>query len=76
MALLHIVGQIPILMVEKKTMLIENGALFRADNYHFPTEVWSVKDQVWKPYKGKVPKPVGWGDVISEADAEEFKKPF
>ena len=57
-------------------MLIENGALFRADNYYFPTEVWSVKDQTWKPYKGSVPKEPGWGDVISEADAEEYKKPL
>ena len=64
-------------MVEKKTMLLESGqALFKAENYNFPTEVWSVKDQVWKPYKGKVPKGENWADEISEADAEEFKKPL
>ena len=55
-------------------MLIESGqALYRADNYHFPTELWSVKAQAWHPYKGSVPKEPGWGDVISEADAEEYK---
>ena len=58
-------------------MLIESGqALYRADNYHFPNELWSVKDQTWKPYTGKTPKEPAWGDVISEADAEELKKSF
>ena len=57
-------------------MLLESEqALFKAENYNFPTEVWSVKDQVWKPYQGSVPKPEAWGDIISEADAEELKKP-
>ena len=57
-------------------MLIESGqALYRADNYHFPKELWSVKDQTWKLYTGKTPKEPGWADVISEAEAEEFKRP-
>ena len=57
-------------------MLLESGqALFKAENYNFPTEVWSVKDQVWKPYNGKVPKGVAWADEISEAAAEEFMRP-
>ena len=56
-------------------MLIESDqALFRGDSYYFPKEVWSVKDQRWKPYNGSVPKKPGWGDIISEADAEEFQK--
>ena len=58
-------------------MLIEcDGALFRAKNYNFPTELWSVNDQEWKPYTGKVPKPPAWGDVITDEQAEEFKQAF
>lgn len=58
-------------------MLIESGqALFKADNYHFPRKILSVRDQSWKSYKGQVPKGPGWGDIISEADAEEYKKPL
>lgn len=63
--------------METMRMLIESGqALFKADNYHFPREIWSVRDQSWKPYKGQVPKGPVWGDIISEADAEEYKKPL
>ena len=57
-------------------MLLECGqAVYRADHYNFPTELWSVKDQAWKPYTGKIPKQPAWADEISEADAEEFKRP-
>ena len=59
------------------TSLIESGqTLFKAENYHFFREIWSVRDQSSKPYKGQVPKGPGWGDIISEADAEEYKKPL
>lgn len=57
-------------------MLLEcDQALFRADSYYFPTEIWSVKDQSWKPYTGKTPKEPAWADEVSEAEAEELKKP-
>ena len=57
-------------------LLIEcDGALYRGNSYYFPVEIWSVKDQVWMPYKGKVPKGPAWADIISEAEAEELKRP-
>ena len=56
-------------------LLIESdGALYRCDGYYFPEEIWSENDQVWKPYKGKVPKEPAWGDVISEEEVDAFKK--
>ena len=51
---------------------IENeGALFRSrgPSVSFPSEIWSHKDKVWMPYEGDVPKPYGWGEEISEAEA-------
>ena len=46
------------------TMLIESSqVIFRGESYFFPEEIWSVKDEIWKPYKGRVPKEPGW--VIS-----------
>jgi hypothetical protein len=55
--------------------LIENdGALFRGPSLAWPEEVWSVKDQQWKPYTGSVPKPFAWGTEISAYDAEEFMR--
>lgn len=52
---------------------IENeGALFKGVARGLPDEVWSQKDKCWKPYKGSVPKPVDWGDVISEVEAREI----
>lgn len=57
-------------------MYISSGqALFRGASRYWPEEVWIVADQAWKPYQGEVPKPEGWGDFISEAEAEELKKP-
>ena len=29
-----------------------------------------------KPYKGDVPKEIGWGDVISLEEAKEFMEPI
>jgi len=58
-------------------MLIESDqALFRADHYNFPKEIWSVKTQKWEPYKGRVPKEIGWGDIVSDDEAEQFKRPI
>ena len=57
-------------------MLLEcDQALYRAESYYFPEEIWSVKDQVWKPYKGKVPKPQAWADLVDDEEADELKKP-
>lgn len=57
-------------------MYIESQqALFRGASYAWPTEVWDVVAQAWRPYTGKVPKPDGWGDIVSDAEAEEWKKP-
>jgi hypothetical protein len=49
---------------------IENeGALFRGPSRSFPKEVWSRKQREFVPYTGTTPKPVDWGDEISEAEA-------
>lgn len=57
-------------------MLIESDqALFRAKHYNFPKEIWNVKAQKWEPYTGSVPKEPGWGDVVTDAEAEEWKRP-
>ena len=58
-------------------MLLEcDQALYRADSYYFPKELWSVKEQMWVPYKGKVPKSEAWADEVSEEEAVELKKPI
>lgn len=58
-------------------MLIESEqALYRGDGYYWPKEIWGRKEQVWKPYKGKVPKEPGWGDIVTEAEAEDYKNPL
>ena len=57
-------------------LLIESdGALYRGNSYYFPMELWNVKTQEWETYHGRVPKKEAWGDIISEEDAEEFKRP-
>ena len=56
-------------------LLIENDqALYRGPYHNYPTEIWSIKEQKWVPYKGSKPKPGHWGDVITEAEAEAFKR--
>lgn len=51
-------------------LLIENeGSLYRGFARGFPTEVWSPRRAAFVPYKGRVPKPINWGDLISEEDA-------
>lgn len=53
---------------------IENeGALFRGESRAWPKEVWTGSE--FKPYTGKVPKDIEWGDVITEAEAEVMMKP-
>ena len=57
-------------------MLIESGgAVFEATNYYWPERVWNVSEQRWEPYEGPVPKPEGWGDVITQDQAREFMAP-
>ena len=53
---------------------IENeGAMFRSSRpgCAFPEEVWSRKQCKWLPYEGEVPKPMGWGEEISEEEAKK-----
>lgn len=58
-------------------MLIESdGAVFKADAYFWPKQVWSIRKQKWVPYKGEVPKPEGWGDIVTDEQAKEFMGPF
>jgi hypothetical protein len=53
--------------------LIENeGALFRGPTRTQPTEVWSHKDQTWKPYTGRMPKPYEWGKEIDQTEADRM----
>lgn len=55
-------------------MLIENeGALFRGPSRGLPQEVWDAEAKAWKPYEGKVPKPIGWGEQVSEEEAKALK---
>ncbi len=58
-------------------MIVEkDAAIFRGTVYYWPTEIWSVKEQEWKPYKGDVPKEAGWGDIITLEQAKEFMEPL
>lgn len=48
-----------------------DGALFRGTSRSCPQEVWSHREQQWKPYSFDAPwKPVEWGTEITE---EEFE---
>jgi len=52
---------------------IENeGALFRGVSRGIPKEVWNPQERRFEPYDGKVPKPIEWGEVISEQEAQEI----
>ncbi len=58
-------------------LLVESDqALYKCDGYIWPVELWNVKLQKWEPYKGDVPKEIGWGDVISPEEAKAFMEPF
>lgn len=46
------------------------GALFRGIDRAWPKDVWT--NDGWKPYKGKVPKDIEWGDYIDEAEAKRL----
>lgn len=52
---------------------IENeGALFRGFSVSFPQEVFNKKTKKFEKYEGKVPKPIEWGDVITEEEAKKM----
>ncbi|WP_119154218.1 hypothetical protein [Caldimonas tepidiphila] len=52
---------------------IENeGALFRGPARGVPREVWSPKDGRFVPYMDSAPKPIDWGNEISEDEAREM----
>jgi len=48
------------------------GALYRGFSRSWPTEVWSPREHRFVPYTGAVPKPIEWGDEISETEAINF----
>jgi len=54
---------------------VENeGALFKivGPSNAFPDEVWSAKEKKFVPYTGDTPKPVDWGQDVSEQEAQEI----
>lgn len=54
---------------------VENeGALFRitGPSNAFPDDVWSPAEGKFIPYRGDVPKPVGWGQDLKEDEALAF----
>ena len=58
-----------------KMLYIEHeGALFRGFARAWPQEVWVPGLKRFEPYKGEIPKPIHWGDVISDADAEAYMR--
>jgi hypothetical protein len=62
---------------ENELILIENeGALFRGRVVKMPAEVWSFKDNKWKPYKGEVPKSFTWGQEVDQTYANELKRDY
>jgi hypothetical protein len=57
-------------------LLIENDqALYKGPYPNWPTEIWNVRLQKWEPYSGKVPKEIGWGNVVTAEQAEAYKAP-
>jgi hypothetical protein len=54
---------------------IENeGALFRGASQAWPSEIYQASrgGGTWQPYTGRVPKPIEWGDIITQAAAEKM----
>ncbi len=52
---------------------IENneGSLFRGSAEGWPDFVWHSNGAKWAPYTyGPFPKPMGWGEFISDEDAK------
>jgi hypothetical protein len=52
---------------------IENeGALFKGYARGMPEQVYSFRQRKWLPYEGSVPRPVDWGEFITEEEAEAW----
>lgn len=54
---------------------VENeGALFKivGPSNAFPDEVWNAAQGKFVPYEGDTPKPQGWGEDVSEEEANEI----
>ncbi|MEK7661223.1 MAG: hypothetical protein AAB680_04200 [Pseudomonadota bacterium] len=47
------------------------GALFRGPRDYYMTEVFSTREQIWKPYTGIKSKPGYWGNVLSQEELEK-----
>lgn len=45
------------------------GMLYKGVSRAWPEQVYDYRDRNWHPYKGSTPKPVDWGETISEAAA-------
>lgn len=59
--------------VRSKLIFIENeGALFRGPARAWPKEVWTGSQ--FAPYTGTVPKPIEWGNVITDAEAARLMR--
>lgn len=57
----------------KQLRYIENeGALFRGYTRAFPEEVYDTRTKSWHVYEGTNPKPVDWGDYVTEEEAREW----
>lgn len=60
---------------EEIMVYIENeGALYRSTGFmtECPDELYSRKQGKWIPYTGETPKQQGWGERISEQEADEW----
>ena len=55
-------------------VFIENeGALFRGPARGAPQEVWNAAEGKFVPYRlAGQPKPIDWGNVIDEAEAQRM----
>lgn len=55
--------------------MVAGQALFRGTALYWPQDLWNVAAQKWEKYRGRVPKEENWADIVSEAEAEDWKKP-
>ena len=57
----------------KPLRYIENeGALFRGPTRAYPEEVYDARTKSWHAYEGAVPKPVDWGEYLTDEQAKEW----
>lgn len=62
-------------MTRHKTLIENEGAIFRGPSRSFPKQVWDRRKQEWSAYNRSVPKPMEWGWEVSEAEAVQFMRP-